>query len=333
MILEKYIHAPGRHCGTTSLSRLLNFHGHQITEAMCLGLSSGIDFFYLTGDVFNPTHMWLGRGPDLEVDCFRRLGVPVQIERTEDNDLAWRWVKDEIDAGRPAMIQVDIRWLDYYQTNTHFGGHKILIVGYDESAQTATVSDNEFDRLQTLPLASLAKARTNTIAPFELANEWYQPQMPEQLIALEIAVPGAIHDLAERMLSARALFIGVSGLEAAARDLPAWAEADDWSWCVRFAYQNIEKRGTGGGAFRKMYAEFLRQTTPFCPDIDRLNLAEQMEHIAKAWADLAVRLRAISDLEAPAGLGKAGEKLLEIARLEREYYQTALQCRCLVEPS
>ena len=45
-------------------------------------------------------------------------------------------------------------------------------------------------------------------------------------------------------------------MEWLANDFETWSDAPDWDWCARFAYQVMERRGTTGGLFRKMYAQY-----------------------------------------------------------------------------
>ncbi|HPM75949.1 MAG TPA: BtrH N-terminal domain-containing protein [bacterium] len=326
--LADFRHAPGNHCATTAISLLLAHHGHAISEAMCLGLGAGLDFFYVVDESLSPTRIVMGRMGDLEVDCFRRLGVPVAVRTTADDALAWRWVRDEIDAGRPAMIQVDIRWLDYYRTKTHFGGHKVLVVGYDERAQTATISDNEFPDLQTLPLASLARARTHTAPPWILQNNFYDVRIPPALTPLEQAAPAAIAACSARLSADRGPTVGLAGMARAAAEMESWAQAPDWSWSARFAYQVIEKRGTGGGAFRTMYAAFLDQARPYCADIERLELAPRMREVAAAWTALALCLRDVSANDEPRGFDEAARRMRIVYERERDYHFAARECRC-----
>ncbi len=327
VMVPNYRHRAGRHCGTTTLSNLFQFYGHPITEPLCLGLGSGITFFYLANDQGRPTRMWLGRGPNLEIDCLQALGANVVIRRTRDNAEGWSWVKGEIDAGRPAMIGVDLRWLDFYQTKTHFGGHRVMVIGYDEERQLAVIGDNQFPEPQVVPLASLTRARTDTVLPFDLANDWFQWRLPHELTPLERAVPAALALTAQRMLAPALPIFGLTALEAAARELPGWNQVPDWRWCARFGYQVIERRGTGGGNFRRMYVEFLEQAVPYCPDIVARGLIEQMRVIAEAWTDFALLLHDISERDMPTGFDEASARLGEIARLERAYHENAGQCR------
>src|SRR5439155_13065807 len=78
---------------------------------------------------------------------------------------------------------------------------------------------------------------------------------------LEAAVPRAIARAASEMLEPPfAPFAGISALERLAEEAGAWPEAvADWQWCARFAYQVIERRGTGGGCFRLMNSRFLEE--------------------------------------------------------------------------
>jgi hypothetical protein len=324
-----FVHAPGQHCATTAISLLLRTHGHKLSEPMILGLGAGLDFGYLVGERLTPTRYLFDRAAYLEADAFAALGIPTVVRQTANRDEAWSWVRNEIDAGRPALIQADIRWLDYYDTKTHFGGHKILVVGYDDERRTALISDNAYPELQQIPLTSLARARAETTTPWLLENDWFDLRMPAALTPPEIAVPRAIAAQAVRLLSDRGPILGLPAMERAAQEMPSWGEAADWKWCARFSYQVVEKRGTGGGAFRKMYAAFLREATPFCPDIARLGLAPQMAEIAARWTELAYVLKAISDRDAPGdSFTEAGSIMTELRRREQEYYEAAAACQC-----
>ena len=58
------------------------------------------------------------------------------------------------------------------------------------------------------------------------------------------------------------------------------SDAKDWQWCARFAYQVIERRGTGGGNFRLMYSRFLEEAG-YQDDAGRAR------HAAENWTALA----------------------------------------------
>jgi hypothetical protein len=68
--------------------------------------------------------------------------------------------------------------------------------------------------------------------------------------------------------------------------------AEDWRWCARFGYQVIERRGTGGGAFRLMYSRFLEEA-------GRPEAALDAADAAARWTELAGAFHAASESEEP----------------------------------
>jgi hypothetical protein len=110
---------------------------------------------------------------------------------------------------------------------------------------------------------------------------------------LQEAIPIAIARAARAMVEPE--FRGFSGLGAVERlaaEAGSWPEvAEDWQWCARFGYQVIERRGTGGGAFRLMYSRFLeeagRPEAPLAADASR------------RWTELAEAFRAASERDDP----------------------------------
>ena len=88
-------------------------------------------------------------------------------------------------------------------------------------------------------------------------------------------------------------FEGLPALRRFAAEVGYVARAvADWQWCARFNYQVIEKRGTGGGNFRAMYARFLAEVGL---EIE----AEQCAAASAAWTALAADLFAASESDEP----------------------------------
>ncbi len=88
---------------------------------------------------------------------------------------------------------------------------------------------------------------------------------------------------------------GLPGLRRLAAEIGEWPEAtEDWQWCARFNYQVIERRGTGGGNFRRMYARFLEEAG--------YAEAELASEASDLWTELAGALREASEL----GSARAG---------------------------
>jgi Butirosin biosynthesis protein H, N-terminal/Domain of unknown function (DUF4872) len=288
-----FVHTPGNHCGSTALRNLLAFHGVQISEEMAFGLGAGAGFYYLAMEDSSPSRWFNGRTARLE-ESFRELtGAALELRTfaAESGDEAWEAARAEIDAGNPALLLTDIYHLDHYGNSAHFPGHAVVLAGYDE--QVAHLSDTAFEELQTTRLKNLARARHSGHPAYPLKGHMFTVGEEIDRAQLEAAVPGAIERAVDEMLDPPfGPFAGLAALERLAAEAGSWPEAvEDWQWCARFAYQVIERRGTGGGCFRLMYSRFLAEAGR-----DEAPLAAEA---AARWSELAEAFRAASEDEEP----------------------------------
>lgn len=320
-----FLHETGFHCGSSAVRKLMRHFGREISEPVCLGLGMAPNLFYLASDHTSPTHYFAPRNPTLEEDFFRVLGVDAPVRRSRDPWTAWEPVRALLADGLPVMIQVDIFHLPYYQSKTHFGGHKVLVVGYDPERGIARLSDSEFPQMQDVTLEQLAAARSDPTPPWDLACQWWDLRDVPAIRPMKEAVPESITETARRMARNESGLFGLPAMRRMEADLPRWADAPDWRWCARFSYQIIERRGTGGGAFRAQYANFLEECSRHDPRIRTLRLVERMHEIAACWTHLAAHLKAISEHDEPAGFDDAQILFEEIMRLEEEFYEDVLE--------
>ena len=289
-----YVHTPGSHCGSTALRNLLGFHGIELSEEMAFGLGAGASFYYLNLEDASPTRWFNGRTARLE-ESFRDLTGAALEMRTfaaGDGDTeAWEAARAEIDGGNPALLLTDIYYLDHYGNSAHFPGHAVVLAGYDE--EVAQLSDTGFEELQTTRLENLARARHSGHPAYPLEGHMFTVSAAVDPEALRAAIPAAIAKAAQEMLEPTfGEFAGLPAVERLAAEAGSWPEAaEDWQWCARFAYQVIERRGTGGGAFRLMYSRFLEEARR-----DESSLAAAA---AARWTELAEAFKAASESDEP----------------------------------
>ncbi|MEM8862760.1 MAG: DUF4872 domain-containing protein, partial [Chloroflexota bacterium] len=79
----------------------------------------------------------------------------------------------------------------------------------------------------------------------------------------------------------------------------------------------IEKRGTGGGGFRKLYAHFLEEAAAFLPAIHENNLVDDAFASAALWTDFAATLKQIFLQDDPSLFKDARGQLLDIYTAEK----------------
>jgi hypothetical protein len=312
-----FVHIPGNHCGSTALRNLLAFHGVEVSEEMAFGLGAGAAFYYLHIDEGSPSRWFNGRTARLE-ESFRDLtGAALELRTfgEEAGGEAWEAARAEVDAGVPALLLTDIYYLDHYGNSAHFPGHAVVLAGYD--AEAAQLSDTGFEELQTTRLENLARARHSSHPAYPLEGHMFTVGEELDRERLLAAVPRAIERAAAEMLeSPWAPFAGMPALDRLAEEAGSWPDAvEDWQWCARFAYQVIERRGTGGGCFRLMYARFLEEA----------GRAEAPLAAAAAgrWTELAEAFKAASESDEPepALWGEVGSAAGRVRDAERRLWE------------
>jgi hypothetical protein len=288
-----YRHVPGHHCGSTALRNLLSFHGVEISEEMAFGLGAGACFYYVAVDGTSPSRFTNGRAARLEENFLELTGTPLRLLTDGDPKASWGLARDAVDEGRPALLLTDLYYLDHYGRSAHFPGHAVVLAGYDE--ELAWLSDTAFEDLQTTSLESLAEARHSKQPIYPLDGQMIDLPPGTELDEADLRAhaPAAIERAAREMLEpAMGEFQGIPALDRLADEVGSWPEAaEDWRWCARFLYQVIERRGTGGGNFRRMYSRFLKEA-----GYEQSGLAAEA---AEDWTRLAIAAREASEPEEP----------------------------------
>jgi hypothetical protein len=295
--LTQYDHATGRHCGSTSLRNLATYYGWGFDEPTCFGLASGLGFTFF--ELPDPPHRaFIGRPLFLERAFFDTLGIDHVEREGQSWEEAWGDIRALLDGGDPVMLFADIYHLDYFDTDTHFSPHSLLAVGYDDEG--VYLSDSEFEELQRLPAERLRAAMTsNAMVPLQcryLAVTDATPGTPVDEAVVEATTATAEYMFApdeSRFDVGPTGVHGLAGMQRLVSSMAEWTALPDPKWTARFAYQNVERRGTGGGAFRGLQRDFFRTVDhPFGDAV-----TEEMAEIADEWTAVGETFREASESE------------------------------------
>lgn len=337
-IISEYRNIPGEHCGSAAMRSLLNFYcGVELPEEAIFGLGSGVDCMYLASEKADPPIFVSGRSVTMEKDVADALAVDYRESMEMDNDKAWEIVRREVEEGRPTMLTGDVFYLDFRKFKVHFVGHRFVLVGFDDEAEIAYVADRVSEEPQACSYGAIARSRNPPagLSPYNLWSKFHDRKLKRPL---EEACEVALRRSAERMLGRdrsqsellqyglsgpdTTIVTGLAGLDALSRRIVDWPAREDAAFLASYVSQSIEKFGTGGGNFRKMFAGFLRWAGGLRPDLVPGRLPALADESSARWTALSGTLRKASETPAEADLWKrASSQVRGILEVETPLFE------------
>jgi hypothetical protein len=322
--LEGFKSLTTHHCVTGSMRHVYVYNGHDISEDMLLGLGAGVSFMYWHAKGQPP--FIGGRGmpkPSMEEIAGQRTGVEVRTYTTSSARKAEQAMLAMLDAGQPLMVQVDMGFLPYFDfggTDYHFGGHAVVVCGYDAAARQVLIADRD-EELHPVSLEDLERARGSTYKPFPPQRKWYAFDFVGKRLPTADEVRQAIAQQAKPMLEPPIANFGVPGIRKAARLVPKWPasmDADQLRWSLFNTYIFINAAGgTGGGIFRYMFSRFLREASEIMGDPALSDSADEFQRIGDRWEALGDWFRQASEADDRAALmGECSAPLNALADME-----------------
>lgn len=315
--LTNFLHIVGSHCSSSSIASVLRYDGRPLSEAMVFGLGSGMGFYYLHDPAGSPTHRFNGRAADLEGNFYRHVGQPIHWFEGWQPEQAWQALTN----ARPVLAQGDIFYLPYYDPPVHFTGHGVVVSGIDLIAERVEVADIADPQPIILSFADFRAFMETENLPLLRPFRWGAAPNLEFRPVSRQTIHNALRTLTQTMLTPPSPIEGLPAMQQMADALPSWAKAPDWLWCARFGYQAIEKRGTGGGGFRYLMADFFQEGAAYFPWFAELQLPGRMRAIGDQWVALAKTVKAIFVNEDKRGFVPAGQQLQQIVTAETKLLQ------------
>ncbi len=174
-VMVPVMHHPGRHCASTGICNLMNFHGIKWSEALCFGIGAGLGIWYLDLAGPSPSRLVHVRSADIEQQFFRQIGCASDWEEFDDPEEAEQALCTRLEQGRPAIIRTDIFHLPYYGSSTHFPGHVITVWGYHEAKRVFFLTDTEREELLEVGFEDLSSARFSSGGLFDMKGNMLAP--------------------------------------------------------------------------------------------------------------------------------------------------------------
>ena len=286
----------GKHCETTALKRVLDYHGLPLSEEMLLGLGGGISFIYWYMKMMPSPFIGgrSGKGTAFPVNICRRIGADITIVETSSAKRGYEELKAVLRAGEPAVVYLDMVYLPYLTLPevAHFGGHVVVVSGLDEASDKVQIYDRSRNPA-TVSLADLARARGSKFPPFPPKHRLLKISYPAKMKNLEEGIKESIQECCQSMLKPPIKNIGLSGMAKWSKMVMKWPEqfkGINLLGALMNGFIYIEIGGTGGSAFRPMYARFLEEASTIINKPSLREVAGLMRESAGVWSEIAAGL-------------------------------------------
>lgn len=222
-----------RHCVTGSLKHIYDYHGYPISEDLLLGLGRGLGFVYFHvkgADPFYGGRANVGRPGEegLERTAGRRTGVTVASHATSSARTAQVALRELLDANEPVLVYLDMGLLPYLELpqGYHFGGHVVVVAGYDPHTSQVLVADRDAE-LHQVGWDVLESARGSQYKPFPPHHVWYTFDFAAARPPAPAEVMESIGEACQQMLAPPIANLGVQGIRKAIRETAKWPRVLD----------------------------------------------------------------------------------------------------------
>ncbi len=330
--LAGFVPRTGEHCESSALLNALAHLGYGLTEADIVG-GAGAPAFLFTNEAFPFIG---GRRRDLRESFLDAAAIPYGVARPAGGRVEWEPVFELLGRGLPVLLRVDMRWLPYLYGGKYgpaymsFGGHWVCLVAADRETGSCLVTDTDQREARPVRLADLERARGARSRAFAPLGEyaWIEPRPADWRFDPDAVARRALASLLANYAESSAwpgaksgTLVGLSGLGAFPRALETITSiVPDRILDPAYGYMagSIERNGTGGGAFRAFFRDFLAARAEDCED-------PRLREDCAALAPLAAGLdRAAAAIGAARGSGRKAAVAAaeaETAALARSVYE------------
>ena len=323
---------PTHHCVTGSLKHVYDHHGYPISEDLLLGLGRGLGFVYFHIKGTDPfyggrANVASPKEEGLEKTAGRRTGVAVASHATSSAPKAQATLRELLEADEPVLVYLDMGFLPYFEfpEDYHFGGHVIVVAGYDPDTGRVLVADRDRE-LHPVEWDALEKARGSQYKPFPPRHTWYTFDFSAARPPSPAEVRESIGEVCQGMLAPPIANLGVKGIRKAIRETMRWPEVLDAAalarTCFNVAMFIDHRGGTGGGIFRYMYARFLGEAAEITGEARLTGMGTELAAIGDRWEVVAAAFAKAAQADSPADLLEtATEPMRDIADREQDFWE------------
>lgn len=311
------------------LVNLLRQQSIDLSEEMVFGLGMGLGYIHWESSGM-PFPFIGGRvKPDLLTQNLSAvLGVEFDVRETSSALRAQNNVLGALEEGKLVGLKLDHYFLEYFpEKRAHFHAHYVTLHKIDSEDAWLIDTKNARGGGRT-SLDSLRDARSakGPMSSKSLSITLKDGQGLEELRGkLSDKLPSAFFIAlaanAHAYINPPIKNIGYKGVLKSSGSVTAWLdEVDNPAEALPIIAMLMERGGTGGGLFRKMYGRFLKQGWKLTGMAALESAAEEFDAIATQWTRVADLIEHAGTSGSKDALVDASKLLAEISERERSQF-------------
>jgi hypothetical protein len=302
MALEGFEARSGAHCESSAMLNALSYLGYGLGEADIVGGGGAPSFIFM-----NESFPFIGGRNERMREIFLEAArIPCGAAVPRQGDPGWREIVALLERGLPVLLRVDMRWLPYLYGGKYgppymsFGGHWVCLHALDLDSGEASVTDTALGGPCRARISDLEKARLSATKTFPPRGEyaWIEARPSawefDADAVTESALAEVLANYGDPAGGATMPLVGIAGLAAFPEALASvHAMVNAFALAPAYSYMagSIERNGTGGAAFRRLFRDFLANRAGDCGK-ERLRsacaaLLPKVEEAMAAWSGLA----------------------------------------------
>lgn len=336
-IIEDFIPQGGAHCITNALKQILAYEGYPLSEEMIFGLGSGLSFLYLN-QAASPMINGRTKVFAFEKTLAERLHIKIGCKAGKQYAQTLAATKQLIHANHPILIYADMPYLRYLHlaSNAHFGGHAVVLFGYDDEQQIFYVSDrDQQDHPIRTPAGDIAsdahlvsyqeieQARCSTHRPFPANQKYLTFSFDGYQEVNQGMLQEAILETCHAMLHPPAQLLGVQGILKFSKEVLTWRRFSPQKLSLAGLtnyFQIHADGGTGGGIFRRLYGDFLKEAAVITGWIQLVELGQRFVEVSLLWDEVAGQLWQLSIDQDVQMLQAISTAVFQLYEIEQQLY-------------
>ncbi|MEN8141261.1 MAG: BtrH N-terminal domain-containing protein [Thermodesulfobacteriota bacterium] len=320
-----FSHRQSAHCESGVAAALASHCGIPLSEPMAFGIGGGLFFGYFPFIKMGGMPLTTYRSATGHI--LKRLCANLQLKihsRTfRSAHTAMASLDEQLAAGVPVGLQTSVFWLPYFPKayRFHFNGHNLVVFG--KEGDDYLISDPVFPAPVRCPAADLARAR---FAPGPLAPKGRMYYLEKGGAPdVEAGIGDGIRYVAKVMTRYPFFLIGVRGIRFLSGRLAGWPERlgrKKADLHLGHVVRMQEEIGTGGGGFRFLFSDFLREGSERLSSPALAACARDLSSAGDRWREFAVMAARICKGRAKAGDSYAAMAAIigECGKLEEELF-------------